>query len=54
MHLRATGVDVDAEDVARLSPLEHQNVNFLGQYSFALSDAVAQGHLRPLRDGSTE
>ena len=53
-HLRVAGADADAEDVARLSPLEHRNVNFLGQYRFALSDVVAQGHLRPLRDRATE
>ena len=49
-HLRENSPGVDASDVARLSPLEHQNVNFLGQYSFALSESVAQGQLRPLRD----
>jgi len=27
-----------------------ENINFLGQYSFALSETVAQGQLRPLRD----
>ena len=50
-HLQATGeVEVLEEDLARLSPLEHRNVNFLGQYSFALSETVARGQLRPLRD----
>ncbi len=49
-YLRETHASLDSDDVARLSPLEHKNVNFLGQYSFALSDAVAQGQLRPLRD----
>lgn len=49
-HLRQNSAGVDADDVARLSPLEHQNVNFLGQYSFALSESVAEGELRPLRD----
>jgi hypothetical protein len=36
------------------SPLEHQNVNFLGQYSFALSESVAQRQLRPLRDSEED
>ncbi len=45
-HLKENSAGVDAEDVTRLSPLEHQNVNFLGQYNFALSEAVAQGQLR--------
>ena len=50
-HLRATGaMDVLDEDLVRLSPLEHRNINFLGQYSFALSETVARGQLRPLRD----
>ncbi len=50
-HLRAGGVaTVKQEDVARLSPLEHRNVNFLGLYSFTLSETVVRGQLRPLRD----
>ncbi len=54
-HLRATGeVEVLDEDLARLSPLEHRNINFLGQYSFALSETVARGQLRPLRDPEEE
>ena len=36
-------------DLARLSPLVHRNIKFLGQYSFALSDTVARDQLRPLR-----
>ncbi len=54
-HLRSTSrVEVLDEDLARLSPLEHRNVNFLGQYSFALSETVAKGQLRPLRDPSED
>ena len=49
-HLRSNEVEVAPDDVARLSPLGHRNINFLGQYSFWLADAVAQGELRPLRD----
>lgn len=48
--LRAEGFEVKSEDVARLSPLLHKHVNFQGRYSFALSESVAQGGLRPLRD----
>ena len=48
--LRAEGLEVTSEDVARLSPLIHKHVNFQGRYSFALSESVAQGGLRPLRD----
>lgn len=49
-HLRGRGVETRAEDIARLSPLGHENINFLGRYSFALSESVAQGELRPLND----
>ena len=48
--LRAEGYDVRNEDVARLSPLGFDHVNMLGRYAFILPDAVAKGHLRPLRD----
>jgi TnpA family transposase len=49
-HLRAEGAEVRDEDVARLSPLVHHHINFQGRYSFALSETVARGELRPLRD----
>ena len=48
-HLRAEDVEVRSEDVARLSPLQHQHINVLGRYSFALAESVAKGELRPLR-----
>jgi Tn3 transposase DDE domain len=48
--LRAEGMEVKPEDVARLSPLIHQHINFQGRYSFALSESVARGGWRPLRD----
>lgn len=41
--------DVLDEDVARLSPLKHANLNVLGRYSFRHS-GPAGGTLRPLRD----
>ena len=44
------GLAVHADDVARLSPLVHHHINFQGRYSFALSEAVARGELRPLRN----
>jgi hypothetical protein len=31
------------EDVARLSPLTFDHINFLGRYAFALPDSVAHG-----------
>jgi len=53
-HLRAhcpEGREVLDEDVARLSPLKHANLNCLGRYSFRSSPPI-QG-LRPLRDPDT-
>ncbi len=52
--LRIRGGEVKPEDVARLSPLEYQHINFLGQYSFALTESIARGELRPLRDPDEE
>jgi Tn3 transposase DDE domain-containing protein len=43
-------VETKPEDVARLCPLGHENINVLGRYSFALPDSVAQSELRPLHD----
>ncbi len=47
--LRAEGYPVRDEDVARLSPLGSQHVNFLGRYAFTSSPPA---QLRPLRDPS--
>jgi hypothetical protein len=47
--LRVEGHEIRDEDVARLSPLKHRNLNVLGRYSFTASTA-AGGGLRPLRD----
>lgn len=47
--LRADGHDITDGDLARLSPLRHRHVNFLGRYSFTPTEP-AQGRLRPLRD----
>jgi TnpA family transposase len=47
--LRDEGVEVRDEDVARLSPLVHRHINFQGRHSFALTESVARGELRPLR-----
>lgn len=49
-HLRDSGEEVKPEDMARLSPLVHHHINMLGRYSFQLSEPVARGELRPLRD----
>lgn len=46
---RAEGHEIRDEDVARLSPLKHKNLNLLGRYSFTASTPAA-GALRPLHD----
>lgn len=47
--LRAEGQPIHAEEVARLFPLKHRNLNVLGRYSFTAS-VPAAGALRPRRD----
>jgi Tn3 transposase DDE domain-containing protein len=48
--LRTEGYPVKDEDAYRQSPLQHENINMLGRYSFSMPDAVAKGELRPLRN----
>jgi hypothetical protein len=48
--LRTEGCPVKDEDAYCLSPLQHENINMLGRYSFSMPDAVAKGELRPPRD----
>jgi hypothetical protein len=47
--LQAEGHEIRDEDIARLSPLKHRNLNLLGRYSFTAIFPAA-GALRPLRD----
>jgi hypothetical protein len=47
--LRAEGIDVDPQDIARLSPLTHKHINLLGRYAFSLPEPIAKGQLRQLR-----
>ncbi len=47
--LRREGYPVEPTDIARLSPLCFEHINWLGRYAFALPEAVARGALRPLR-----
>lgn len=49
-HLREQGLVVKAEDVARLSPLNHSHINMLGRYRFALPESLQRGEMRPLRN----
>ncbi len=48
--LRQQDYPVRDEDIARLSPLGHAHLNFLGRYSFS---ALPPAGLRPLRDPDT-
>ncbi|MDI1458590.1 Tn3 family transposase [Streptomyces sp. ATE26] len=47
--LRVKDHEIRDEDIARLSPLKHRNLNLLGRCSFTAS-VPAAGALRPLRD----
>ncbi|MGW0884698.1 Tn3 family transposase [Streptomyces sp. NPDC002671] len=47
--MRAEGIHVRDEDIARLSPLKFAHINFHGRYSFALPAEVASGQLRATR-----
>lgn len=48
--LKANGVEVNTEDVARLAPLLFQHINLLGRYHFTQDERLSHGALRPLRD----
>jgi hypothetical protein len=49
-HLRAQGIEIDPEGVARLSPLGYSHINMLGRYYFELAEALKEGGFRPLRN----
>ena len=49
-HLRAQGLEIDPDDIARLSPLGHIHINMLGRYYFELAEALKAGGFRPLRN----
>jgi hypothetical protein len=49
--VRVEGHEIRDEDIARLSPLKHRNLNVLGRYSFTASQPI--DGLRPLRDPDT-
>lgn len=48
--LRAGGLIVNDEDVARLSPLGNAHINMLGHYFFELPQEIQRGEMRPLRN----
>lgn len=45
--LRTQGEPAAPEDIARLSPFGHKHINYLGHYSFILSETIQRGGLRP-------
>ena len=47
--LRGAGKEVLDSDVARLSPLLSQHINFSGTYHFNLPESLSTGQHRPLR-----
>lgn len=48
--LKQEGYEIKEDDMARLSPLMHDHINMLGRYSFAVSESIRKGELRPLRN----
>ncbi|MFE3901421.1 Tn3 family transposase [Streptomyces sp. NPDC059153] len=52
--LRAEGHDIKDEDVARLSPLKDQHINFLGRYLFNITASGPGQGLRPFRDPAAD
>ena len=50
--LRAEGVEVRDEDLARLSPARYEHINRLGKYTFASQVEVEPNGLRSLRKPS--
>ena len=53
-NLEAQGQAIDPADLARISPLVHRHINFLGRYAFTIPEPVASGELRPLREPNSK
>lgn len=51
-HLDGLGTPTTDSDQERLSPLQHEQVNLHGRYSFLLPDHLRAGELRPLLTGT--
>jgi TnpA family transposase len=47
--IRAEGKRIAAADIARLNPLGHEHLRFLGRYNFTLPEDIRGGRLRSLR-----
>ena len=48
--MRGRGMQIVTEDIERLSPLGYDHINFLGRYTFSLSEEIRQGAFHPLRE----
>lgn len=46
--IRENRVEIDNEDIQRLSPVGHEHINIVGRYSFHLPEEVENGALRSL------
>lgn len=46
---RAEGKRIATADIARLNPLGHEHLRFLGRYNFTLPEDIRAGRLRSLR-----
>jgi len=49
-HLKDQNVEINSQDIERLSPLGFKHINFLGQYAFNLTENIARGELRPFHN----
>lgn len=47
--LCATGREINDDDLARLSPLQHEHIKMLGNFPFTLPHELAAGQRRQLR-----
>ncbi len=52
--IRRSGMTVLPEDVARLSPIGWEHINFYGKYSFTLPESIQAGEFHPLREVEEE
>jgi hypothetical protein len=48
--LRTTGQQITNEDLARLSPLQHEHIKMLGNFPFTLPHELVDGQRRQLRE----
>ena len=49
-HLRDHALEIDPDDIARLSPLGYSHINMLGRYDFELAEGLKEGGFSPLRN----